>query len=329
MARPRVSSSLCWSFDRQENETVEKRTLKEHIGRFAWRAVAATVSFLILFGCGGGGGGPAPANLTGRILLLSSGSPISGATVMVGGSTATTTVDGMFTLNGISSTSTQVTIKATGVKDLVQNLPVLTPNATNDLGDIFVLGTSDTGGYDATVTAHVLQADTQAPVVGARVRLNGLVATTDGTGAFTLTGLPAGLGGTLTEVGKITATGLEDKPIVIDLPIVTSPPINDLGNILMNPPVGPIPGGPANVKGRVLLQGRTDYSGTTVNLINKSNSAIVATVTTVADGKYGFWVPVGNYTVSATQTGFQTKTQDTTLTKLDQPVTVPDITLTP
>ncbi len=301
-----------------------------HVLKLAGILAACALIMVGGVGCGGGGGGAAPADIVGRILLTTTGQPPNPvATVSVAGAAAVQTlVDGSFTIHGASSTATQITVSAPGMTVLHQPLPTLTPNAVNDLGDIYVTDTT----YNANVDGTVLRADTLEPIAGATVVLSGLRTTTDAAGAFALAGLPVGLGGLGLEVGKVTATGFEVKPIVIDLPLgPTAPPdnlVNHLGDILVSPPVGGIPGGPSTVNGKALLQGQTVHAGTTVTLIRASDGVELGGILTADNGAYGFWVPVGAYRVRAEHAGYQTKTVDVTVTRLDTPVTT-DITLTP
>ena len=298
-------------------------------GRFAGM-LAAVVSICVAgVGCGGGGGA-LPADIVGRILLTTTGQPPNpAATVSVAGAPGVQTlVDGSFTIRNASSTATQITVTAAGMTVLRQQLPPLTPNSVNDLGVIFLTDST----YNADVDGKVVRADTLAPIAGASVVISGLRTTTDASGAFALSGLPVGLGGMGLEVGKVTAVGFEVKPVVIDLPLgPTVPPdnlVNHLGEILVSPPVGGIPGGPTTVNGRVLLQGQTVHSGTTVTLIRASDGVALGAVLTPDSGAYGFWVPVGAYQVRAEHTGYQAKTVDVSVTRLDTPVTT-DITLSP
>jgi hypothetical protein len=211
---------------------------------------------------------------------------------------------------------------------LTQALPSLTAGRTNDLGDVFL---SDVG-YTATASGRAVRADDLTPISGATVRLSGLVATTDANGSFRFVGpsqlLPVNLGGTGVVVGMIRATGLEDKPIVIDPPLGASPPDNALGDIPVSPPVGGTPGGPSNIRGTITITGQSNHSGVTVTLIDRGTSLPVATRVTEADGRYGFWVVAGDYTVRAEKAGLTPKQQDVTLVRPDVPVTV-DLTLAP
>jgi hypothetical protein len=291
--------------------------------------VSALAACASITACGGGGGGAPPADVTGRVLVVSSGSPLSGATVNIGGVSFTTLADGIFTLRNVPSTATQILISAPGVQPLTQTLPTLTPNSVNDLGDIFVLNADDAGTYTAVASGKVVRADTLEGVPGAKVRLSGQAAVTDGAGNFSIPNLPIGLGNSGTAVGNIKAVGFEDKQIVLDFPLIASPPNNDLGQLLLAPPVGDTPGGPNNIKGKVSLTGQTELSGTVVSLIDKATGSVIATRTTASDGTFGFWVVTGNYTVRAEHAGppaFAAKEQDVTLTRTDVPVVV-NITL--
>ncbi len=288
-------------------------------------AGSALLSLLGLSACGGGGGGSAPADLSGRILLVSSGTPLLGAVVTVSGQNYTTTADGTFIFHNISSTSPSITVTATGVQLLTSTLPILKANSLNDIGDVFVLNTADTGGYTATASGQVVRSDTFAVVPNATVKLSGHVTVTDSAGNFSFSGLPVGLGNSNTNVGVIQASGFEDKPILLDFPLVAPPTNNALGQLQVSLPVGGIPAGPTNIRGKVTLTGQTDYSGTVVTLINKGSGATVATYTTGKDGTYGFWVVAGSYSVKVDHVGppaFASQTSDATLVKIDVPVTV-------
>ena len=279
-----------------------------------------------LFGCGGGGGGAPPADLRGVIKMLPGGGVVSGATVTAGGTSVVTDVNGAFDFPSIGSDSTTLTVTASGAKALTQTLPTLAAlPAVNDIGDVFLVDTA--GSYAADVDGVIIRADTKAVISGATVLLSGHKATTPANGTFSFTGLPVGLGGTF-PVGLVKATTFEDKPIQFDIVLGTSPPTNHLGNIEMVPPVGGIPGGPVDITGKISLQGLTDLSGTTVELHKKSDGSLLGSVTTGADGKYGFWVIAGQYTVVAKHTAFTTKQQDVIVTSTAVVQTV-NLTLVP
>jgi len=291
-----------------------------------WWLLAAAVG-VMLSGCGGGGGGGgARADVKGVVLLTTTAQPPNpAADVTIGGVSTKTDASGNFLLRGVPASATQIRITATGVQALNQTLPTLQAQpALNDLGNIFVVPTGTT--YTAKVTGRVVRADTLEILPGARVLLSGQVDIADAEGKFSFENLPVGLGGPGVAVGKITAQSFEEKTLFIDPPLVAGD--NPLGDITVAPPVGGIPGGPTNIQGTITLQGQTDHSGVLVTLIDRTNQQALGSETTGADGKYGFWVVAGQYTVRAEKSGFQTKSQDVDLPRTDQPKTV-DLTLTP
>lgn len=291
---------------------------------------------------GGGGGGAAPSTVIGRILLVGSGQPLNDATVTIGGRSYVTGANavgaGNFTLSNVASDTVLMTVIGTGVKTLTQTLSPLTPNATNDLGDIYVLDTTSdpAADYKADVKGVIVRNDTLAPISGAKVRFSGHLATTGADGVFQFTGLPTGLGLAVVPLGDINYTEpvtnivFETKPIFLDaLVLGVSPPVNDLGEIKISPKVtGPTPPPPANITGKVSLQGQIDLSGTTVTLTKKSDGSTVGTQATKADGVYGFDVIAGTYTVKAQHAGFTNQQADVTLPRPDQ-VQTKDFSLAP
>lgn len=291
--------------------------MKSTLGRvMAWFGVVIVAGALTA--CGGGGGGGPTADVRGRILLVTTNLPPNPpATVSIAGaSPVQTLVDGTFIVRNASANATEIIVTASGMTRLQQKLPRLTANTVNDLGDIFLTDST----YDAEVRAVVVRADTLDPVAGATVRMSGLTTTSGADGSFVLKNLPVGLGGSSNPVGLIRATGFEDKPIVLDFPLGAG--VNDLGEIQISPPVGGLPGGPTTIQGKVTLQGQTVHTGTTVTLIRDADGVELGSVLTLADGSYGFWVPVGDYQLRAERSGYQTQTVPVSVLRLDQPVTV-------
>jgi hypothetical protein len=310
---------------------MERGTLSKR-RRYARWLLGLLAGSLAIVGCGGGGGGGLFALLQGRVLVVSNvaGDPpivVQGARVSAGGVSTTSDAQGKFNLR-VPANALSITIAAQGLPTLTQNLPTLTPEpAINQLGDITLAQAGS--NYSATASGRVLRADTRDPVINAKVLLNGQVFFTTANGDFNFRNLPVGLGQGGTPVGLVSAPGFEDKPIILDFPLESSPPDNNLGNILLSPPVGGTPGLPTNIRGTITLQGQNDHSGTTVTLIDRNTGQPVGTPqVTGIDGKYGFYVVAGQYTVRAEHAGFQTQTRDVDLARPDQPVTV-NMTLAP
>lgn len=291
------------------------------------------LALIALSGCGGGGSGTPPATVTGTVYIISTTgagiAPNPPATVIINGQSQQTDVNGNFTFLSVPSNSTTITVSASGATTLTQTLPTLTPNASNNLQSIYLTTTGT--GYTATVTGTVVDVNTLNPIAGATVILNGLFATTNSIGQFTISGLPVGLGGTNSPVGLVTATGYDNLPLVLSLPLGDSTPpnqVNDLGNIALAPPVsGTPPTVPTDISGKVTLQGIATFSGVTVTLLNSSGT-ILSQTTTASDGSYGFWVTTGTYTLQFNYSSFQPQSQSVTLSHTNQPVTV-NVTLVP
>jgi hypothetical protein len=301
------------------------RIMKRNICELA----VVLTALLLVFGCGGGGGGGGggqTSTVNGRVMLVGTGQPLTGATVNIGGRSVTTTATGTFTVLNVPVTpAPQMTVTAQGVRTLTQSVPLLTPNEVNDIGDVWVV--DSTGEYTAVVTGTVVSAEDFQPVAGATVTIGGQRALTGANGSFRISNLPVGLGGPDVRVGRIFKQGFPLGEFIIDPPLGPSPPDNDLGAIPLATAVGPIPGGPFNIRGTISQAGVQDMSFTTVNLIRDSDQQTVGTMTTGADGRYGFWVVAGDYTVRATR-GTATGSADANLARIDQPITV-NLTVAP
>jgi hypothetical protein len=286
---------------------------------------AAAVALMgALTGCGGGGGGgtTATATVRGRIMLVTTAAaPSPAATVTAGGATATTGADGSFVLTAVPITTTRIAVTATGMKALSQALPTLEAGKTTDLADIYL---SDVG-YTADITTRVVRSDTLAAIAGATVLVSGLSAVSGADGAVSITGLPVGLGGPQLQVGVARATGFEDKAIVFDLPLGAGS--NTVGDIVLSPPVGEIPPGPSNIRGKVTWAGGAGFGGTSVSLLARPGGGVIASGITQDAGDYGFWAPAGSYTVVAIRSGYAEARKDCDLARPDVPIQV-DLTLT-
>jgi hypothetical protein len=313
-------------YDRRDG--ARQRTEIASLATITWRIAGSLLCLIPLAlatGCGGGGGGggsTGSATVTGRILLVSTAqAPDPVATVTIGGASTTTGTSGTFTLTNVSTKATTVKIVATGETTLTQALPTLTDGATTDLGDIYLC--ADT--YTASMTGTVVSADTLDAISGATVRINGFIATTAGNGSFTITGLPIGLGSGSAQVGVIKATGYDDKYLTLDYELDSG--ANNIGQIVMSPPVTTVPGGPKTLDGTVTLQGSSDATDTEVEILN-STGTVLGTYYTSSDGAFAFWVGKGTYTLRFTATGYSLKTVDVTITNIATVKTV-NVTLTP
>ena len=115
----------------------------------------------------------------------SAGTAIANATVSGAGQTATTDSSGTYTLNNLPAGQVQLTASATGFSPASQTVTITA--GTTITAAPFVL-TSNTGG----VTGVVKSSTTGAAISGATVQYGGGSTTTNTSGAYTLTGVPAG-----------------------------------------------------------------------------------------------------------------------------------------
>lgn len=289
---------------------------------------AVLTMLALLTGCGGGGGGAAPAGvatIVGRILRAETNTrPDPVATVTVGSvSTTSSPADGFFSLTGVPAGQTALVVAAPGARE--RTIPVTsTAGQTLDLGVIYL---SDSG-YDATVSGRVVTIvnNQQQGVAGATVTIAGLTTTTVQDGAFTINGLPVGLGSVPGIYGSVSAQGFERKDITAE---TLEFPLTAGNNVLRNPivilpPSGSVPLPPYTITGTVTFAGQPT-AGAVVRLTNPTTSL---TTTTDASGQYFFWVVAGTYTVSATLQNVTGQVQ-VTLERVDTPVTAPPINLAP
>lgn len=272
----------------------------------------------LLAGCGGGGGGggATTTNIIGAILWIETGGPTSPATtVRVGGvSTTTDSGTGGFSLDvPIGATELTATYTQTGTSTPIVRTFTFPPiTASTDVGDLYI------GPEEVTVTGRLVNSATGAPVTGATVTIAGRRTTSDSAGGFAVTNVAyssANLSVFLGLQAQATATGFFTSTF--------SPPSGavggavDVGTITMVPEGGTTPPPlPFNLTGLVTPLGLG--AGSTVEVL--LGATVIRTGTADVAGRYQFWVPVGNYTVRATQ-GSSTGTTPANVVNVNQTVT--------
>ncbi len=115
----------------------------------------------------------------------SAGTAIANATVSGAGQTANTDSSGTYTLNDLPAGQVQLTASATGYSPASQTVTITA--GTTLTANTFTL-TSNTG----TVSGVVTSSTTNAAISGATVLYGGGSTTTNASGAYSLTGVPAG-----------------------------------------------------------------------------------------------------------------------------------------
>lgn len=280
-------------------------------------------------GGGGGGGGGTSVTVTGTVLSASSyAPPASAATVVIGRTTITTNpADGTFT-GTVNSNATTAAVSATG--EVSRTITIkLAANQVNNLGNIFLADTGST--YSASVNGVVVTTVKGAaqPVGGAVVNIGNISGVSNTDGTFTLNGLPVGLGSVNGLYGSVTASGFAVKLITADvLQFALVSGANNIGNLLLAPPVGSTPVPPFTVTGIINVQG-TPTSGVTVAIALPGSASGLGQTQTNSSGSYFFWVAPATYTVTANDSSGTVLSENVTLKTLTAPVTAPTLNLTP
>ncbi|MBI4264117.1 MAG: carboxypeptidase-like regulatory domain-containing protein [Acidobacteria bacterium] len=122
--------------------------------------------------------------LTGRITNSANGQGISGATVSVGGVSATTNSSGNYTINEAPGGVQSVQSSASGFNTRTDTVNIAIGGTTNHS-----VALTPAGG---TLTGTISNASNGQPISGARVAVGSVSATTDSSGRYTLSNAPAG-----------------------------------------------------------------------------------------------------------------------------------------
>jgi RHS repeat-associated protein len=226
-----------------------------------------------------------PAVISGTITNSITSAPVSGATVLVTGTSnsTTTSANGTFTLSQGAGTYT-LTVSATGY------ITKVTTSFTVTAGQQYNSGTTaiDPG---ATVSGFVVNGSSGAAIAGALVTLDGSgkSAMTAADGSFTITNVAAGTY-TLT-VTKSTFSVFTTAPFTVAVGQNYSAGTISLSAL------------PATIRGTIVNSAtQAPVSGATVLVTGSSTSA-----TTGADGKFVLSKSAGSYTLTISKTSFVTK----------------------
>lgn len=268
--------------------------------------VASLLALVVLLsggavsGCGGGSGGttgttgtPSDTVLTGRVLSIVTGGPVSPApSVQTDEDRVTASADGSFAVEARAGVETVlVDTSSFGVFSFTGTA---VSDATTDLGDLYV------GPQRVTLTGTLRNSSTGAAVSGGTVTFAGRRATTNASGGFTLSDVayaPDTTAAFLGIVGTARATGFIAGEFTTQGRTPTGGTLA-LGEVLVTPESDPNPPGlPYTIFGSV-----SPFSaapGTVVSL--RLGNTEVRRTTVGSDATYGFWVAPGTYTVTFTK----------------------------
>jgi Domain of unknown function (DUF1929)/Carboxypeptidase regulatory-like domain len=234
--------------------------------------------------------GPTTGAITGTV-TDSSGTALSGATVSSGGISDTTQANGTYSLANVPAGAQTVTASLTGFQTGTQSVTV-TAGGTSTAN--FVLTQAPSIG---TVTGKITNIATGDVLSGATMKWGNMAVSTNTTGVYTISNVSSG-NQTLTA----SATGY----------LARSGTVNVVGGATATLNIQLATAGIISVKA-VNASGVAD-PGATVTITGGEISTTV-TGTTNASGAFSSnWIPIGTYTVTISESGHTTQTQNATVT---------------
>lgn len=261
--------------------------------------ILGTVGTVGTIGCGGGSGGSTGSGSTtgnsvsGRVLSIVTGGPVSPApAVQTPRDRETATDDGSF-LVGTNLGATSLTIDSSAFG--IWNFTTVPASGTTDVGDLWI------GPERVSVSGTVKNAASGEAIPGATILFGGRIATAGMDGTFTLSEVAyssASPAAFLGLVGTARATGFISTQFTTN---GNSPSAGTaiVGDILLSPQSDPTPPGvPYTIYGIVTPIGST--AGTIASLKNSGGTEI-RRYTVSTDGRYSFFVAPGSYNLTFTR----------------------------
>jgi hypothetical protein len=220
----------------------------------------------------------------------STGAVIAGASVGFGGGSTTTDASGNYTLGGIPVGTIQLVASAQGFQSVTQSVAVAGGKTST------ANFTLTPGAATGTVTGKITNASSGAILASATVSWSGGSTTSNASGIYTLTNVPAGTQNiTAVKTGYLShtlAAGVTGGATsTLNIPIATA--------------------GKISVK--VVTSSGTVVSGATVTI----KGGVIATTVSGSTSTTGLfttnWIPVGTYSVTVAKSGFATQSKTTTV----------------
>ncbi|WP_256762422.1 carboxypeptidase regulatory-like domain-containing protein [Cohnella sp. WQ 127256] len=218
-------------------------------------------------------------------------SPISGATVSIGGSSAVTSAQGEYTLSNVLAGSQTINVSKVGYNNGTANVTVIAGQSVS-ASDIVLSVVQTTG----TVTGAVFGTDDD-PISGATVSIGGISAVTGAQGQYTLSNVPAGSqtinvskAGYNNETANVTVTA--GQSVSASVIVLSVSAVQTTGT----------------VTGAVFGTDDDPISGATVSIGGIS-------AVTGAQGQYTLSnVPAGSQTINVSKAGYNNETANVTVT---------------
>ena len=240
-----------------------------------------SVSKIIQITAGGGATGTLAGSVTNT-----SGVPLANVIVTTGSASGTTAPDGTYTLTNINAGSATVTASLSGYQSASQTVSVNAGTTTNV--PAIQLAPVNPGG----ITGSVVDSTGKA-IAEVTVTVAGLNSTTDANGIYVLNNVPAG---TVTLMAAASGYQAASENATVTAGTITTASTMTLASNL------------GNVTGKVTDSSNNPISGASVSFGGGSAS-------TDTTGTYNFAnIPAGTIQLVASATGFQSVTQNVTVT---------------
>ncbi|HEX5433287.1 MAG TPA: carboxypeptidase regulatory-like domain-containing protein [Candidatus Angelobacter sp.] len=215
-----------------------------------------------------------------------SGAPLLGASVTVGANSAVTAADGTWSIQNMAAGTVTVAASLSGYSSASESATI-TAGSTTTAGTLALAPVSP-GSVSGTVVDS-----SGTGISGATVSADGLTVATSTTGAYTLANLPAG-SVTITASATGFANGSQTVTVTAGS-TVTAPPITLGSNS------GSVSGTVKSSAGTAIASASVGFGG--------------GSTTTSSTGTYSLTgVPAGTIQLVASATGFQSSTQNVTIT---------------
>jgi len=204
---------------------------------------------------------------------------------------AHTALDGLFQISGIPVGEAVIQASIEGYIPARETVLVLPSQASNRFVELQLAP----GTLRVTLAGRVFDIETQEPVEGAIIGTDESTDTTvsSADGTFELPGVLVG-----DRIINASRPGYD--PLFLTIVVLAENAPLELG---MAPASDDPPVPVFTIGGTITVQSTTDASGVSVVLVN-SGGDVVGRLTTESNGRYGFFVPAGTYTVRATLPGF-------------------------
>ncbi len=271
---------------------------------------------LLICGCGGGGsgggGGSTLVTLSGRVLWIETGSGTNPVSTVQAGTASTTTdpLDGFFQFDVSPGTASVTVTYVPGTGGpIVRTFSFGAVTDTTDVGDLYI------GPESVTLHGTVVDASTNLPVAGATVTIAGRSATTLGNGTFSVANVAYSSSNPAVFLGlEGTVTAQDYFARNFSPPTLATGGVVEVGTVALTPTGSNNPPPPPyDVVGTVLP---TDQGALATITVKKGN-AIIRQTTADSLAKFSLWLPVGTFTVEATN---GTNSGSTTVTVTDTSV---------